>query len=200
MDIISTVILVLYTICSLLLLLYGLNTYWIIYLFLRKRRSHDLSDAETEMRYGGAFAERDSLPVVTTQIPPKDFLRRCLPHLWADTNCALVQARWKGSSATTAPSSAPPGGGDPDQALRRAAQLAVSLRVASGGLLRLYGGRFVLDRASGLDSLRGCLFFRGGGLAGGPSFTGAVFLGDFAATRAGAFSIRVEPELQRAGL
>jgi cellulose synthase/poly-beta-1,6-N-acetylglucosamine synthase-like glycosyltransferase len=186
MDILSYLILSLYTICSLLLLLYGLNTYWMIHLFLRKRQSHDRSDMETERRYAETFTETESLPIVTTQIPlfneinvaerviravakidypaarheiqvlddsddetralvdhvaaelraeghwievfrrsdrvgykagaleagmrvcqgeyiaifdsdfipPKNFLRRTLPHLWADTNCALVQARW----------------------------------------------------------------------------------------------------------
>lgn len=186
MDLLSLVILILYTICSLLLLLYGLNTYWIVILFLRKRGSHELSDAETEERFTDTFDQREALPVVTTQIPlfnefnvaervmravaaidypsarheiqvlddsndetcarvdevaaqlrseghwvtvfrrkdrigykagaleagmkvcqgayiaifdsdfipPKDFLRRTLPHLWADSNCALVQARW----------------------------------------------------------------------------------------------------------
>ena len=186
MDFISSFILILYTICSLLLLLYGLNTYWIIHLFLRKRQSNDLSDVDTEQRFTGKFEEAESLPVVTTQIPlfnevnvaervilavaaidyplarheiqvlddsddetcelvdrltaklraqghwievfrrservgfkagaleagmrackgeyiaifdsdfipPKEFLRRTLPHLWADVNCGLVQARW----------------------------------------------------------------------------------------------------------
>ncbi|MBL6912088.1 MAG: hypothetical protein ISR40_00310, partial [Puniceicoccaceae bacterium] len=53
MDFISSFILILYTICSLLLLLYGLNTYWIIHLFLRKRQSNDLSDVDTEQRFTG---------------------------------------------------------------------------------------------------------------------------------------------------
>jgi len=186
MDFISTVILILYSICSLLLLLYGLNTYWIIHLFLRKRNSHDISDQATEDRFASDFERAAELPVITTQlplfneinvaervirsvaameypmdrheiqvlddsndetcelvdrvalelreqghwvevfrrsdrvgykagaleagmqvckgeyiaifdsdfIPPKNFLRRTLPHLWADDNCALVQARW----------------------------------------------------------------------------------------------------------
>jgi len=186
MDIISTVILILYITCSVLLLLYGLNTYLIIHLFLRKRRSHDVSDAATEASFEAVFTDASNLPVVTTQIPlfneinvaervlravaaieypadrheiqvlddsddetcelvervagdlraqghwveifrrpdrvgykagaleagmqvckgeyiaifdsdfipPQDFLRRILPHLWADENCALVQARW----------------------------------------------------------------------------------------------------------
>ncbi len=186
MDILSTIILVLYTLCSLLLLLYGLNTYLIIHLFLRKLKSHESSDLETEASFEGDFRNPETLPIVTTQIPlfneinvaerviravaeieypkdrheiqvlddsndetcvivdqvaaelreqghkvevfrrddrvgykagaleagmqickgeyiaifdsdfipPKDFLRRALPHLWADSNCALVQARW----------------------------------------------------------------------------------------------------------
>ena len=69
MDFISSFILILYTICSLLLLLYGLNTYWIIHLFLRKHQSNDLSDVDTEQRFTGKFEEAESLPVVTTQIP-----------------------------------------------------------------------------------------------------------------------------------
>lgn len=186
MDIFSMVILGLYTLCSVLLLLYGLNTYLIIHLFLKKRQSHNLSDRVTEANYAAEFQNPASLPVVTTQlplfneinvaerviravaaidypkdrheiqvlddsddetcgivdqvaaelraqghwvdvirrpnrigykagaleagmqacqgdyiaifdsdfIPPADFLRRTLPHLWDDTNCALVQARW----------------------------------------------------------------------------------------------------------
>ena len=69
MDFISSFILILYTICSLLLLLYGLNTYWIIHLFLRKRQSNDLSDVDAEQRFTAKFEEAESLPVVTTQIP-----------------------------------------------------------------------------------------------------------------------------------
>lgn len=186
MDTISTVILVLYTLCSLLLLFYGLNTYLIIHLFLRRRNSGEVEDAATEVRFADTFENLDALPIVTTQIPlfneinvaervmravaaidypssrheiqvlddsndetrelvdrvaaelrdaghwvevfrrpdrvgykagaleaamkvckgeyiaifdsdfipPRDFLRRSLPHLWADESCALVQARW----------------------------------------------------------------------------------------------------------
>lgn len=186
MDIFSTIILVLYTLCSLLLLLYGLNTYLIIHLFLRKRKCNEASDLETEASFEKDFRSPEALPIVTTQIPlyneinvaerviravaeiqypkdrheiqvlddsndetcaivnqvaaelreqghrvevfrredrigykagaleagmqvcqgeyiaifdsdfipPQDFLLRTLPHLWADTNCALVQARW----------------------------------------------------------------------------------------------------------
>lgn len=186
MDFISLLVLVVYTICSLLLLLYGLNTYVMIHLFLRKHKAHTESDPETEAAFAEAFSNPGSLPIVTTQIPlyneinvaerviravagidyPKDrheiqilddsndetcrlvdrvaeelrskghwvevfrrsnrigykagameagmevskgeyiaifdsdfvpppnFLRRALPHLWADSKCGLVQARW----------------------------------------------------------------------------------------------------------
>ncbi len=186
MDIISSIILVFYTLCSLLLLLYGLNTYVIIHLFLRKRQANESSDMETEARFASRFEHAEDLPVVTTQIPlfneinvaerviravagieyphsrheiqilddsddetcalvdrvaaelreqgfwievfrrsdrigykagaleagmavchgeyiaifdsdfipPRDFLLRTLPHLWADERCGLVQARW----------------------------------------------------------------------------------------------------------
>ncbi|HAV14187.1 MAG TPA: glycosyl transferase family 2, partial [Opitutae bacterium] len=69
MDILSTVILLAYTSCSLLLLLYGLNTYVIIHLFLRKRSANAVSDAATEQSYEDRFDSLDCLPVVTTQIP-----------------------------------------------------------------------------------------------------------------------------------
>ncbi|MGB0409728.1 MAG: glycosyltransferase family 2 protein [Opitutales bacterium] len=186
MDLISLIVLVLYTVCSLMLLLYGLNTYVLIHLFLRKRQANVLTDADSEARFADAFDRPEQLPVVTTQIPlfneinvaarvmravaaidyphdrheiqvlddsndetcqvvdrvaaelrgqghrvevfrrddrvgykagameagmavargeyiaifdsdfipPADFLRRALPHLWADERCALVQARW----------------------------------------------------------------------------------------------------------
>lgn len=187
MDILSTTILVLYTLCSLLLLLYGLNTYCIILLFWRKRNAHLHSDSACEAAARPRFElPAQQLPIVTTQIPlyneinvaerviravaaidyphsrheiqvlddsddetcalvdrvaeelraeghwvevfrradrvgykagaleagmavcqgeyiaifdsdfipPADFLQRTLPHLWADANCALVQARW----------------------------------------------------------------------------------------------------------
>jgi cellulose synthase/poly-beta-1,6-N-acetylglucosamine synthase-like glycosyltransferase len=186
MDILSLSILILYTLCSLLLLLYGLNTYCIILLYLRKRNAHKLSDPECEAEARPRFEQVADLPIVTTQIPlyneinvaerviravaaidyplskheiqvlddsddetcalvdsvaeslrakghwvkvfrrttrigykagalqagmaacqgeyiaifdsdfipPADFLQRTLPHLWADANCALVQARW----------------------------------------------------------------------------------------------------------
>ena len=69
MDLISSIILLLYTACSLLLLLYGLNTYVIIHLFLRKRRANTVRDHATEARFAAHFDEPDALPVVTTQIP-----------------------------------------------------------------------------------------------------------------------------------
>lgn len=187
MNIIQTIIIVPYMICSLLLLFYGLNTYYIVSLFLRKRHSNEPDDVATEAafaeRFDGSAAE---LPLVTTQIPlyneinvaerviravaainypqdrheiqvlddsddgtvslvdrvaaelrghghwievvrrpdregykagalatgmaqcrgeyiaifdsdfvpPAEFLRRSLPHLWADPGVGLVQARW----------------------------------------------------------------------------------------------------------
>ena len=186
MEIFRISVLICYTVCSVLLLLYGLNTYFIIYLFLRKRRSNEEADRAVEGRFSAQFEKKDSLPVVTTQIPlynevnvaervitavanidyptdrheiqilddsddetralvdsvaerlrsqghwisvfrrdnrigykagaleegmaecsgdyiaifdsdfipPKDFLRRALPHLLSDEKCALVQARW----------------------------------------------------------------------------------------------------------
>lgn len=69
MDFLSTLILVLYTVCSLLLLLYGLNTYIIIHLFLRKRQANTESDASTEASFADRFEDASALPVVTTQIP-----------------------------------------------------------------------------------------------------------------------------------
>lgn len=69
MELFSSTILVIYTICSLLLLLYGLNTYVLIFFFLRKRRANEVSDADTEARFSVDFELPDRLPVVTTQIP-----------------------------------------------------------------------------------------------------------------------------------
>ena len=188
MDTVSLLILAAYTVCSVLLLLYGLNTYYLIYLFLRRRDLGGSADREVEAAHEDRFAPEQAaeLPVVTTQIPlynelnvaerviravaaidyprdrhqiqvlddsddgtrelvdrvagelreagvwidvvrrtdrtgykagalragmeecagtfvavfdsdfvpPRDFLRRCLPHLWADPACGLVQARW----------------------------------------------------------------------------------------------------------
>lgn len=186
MDLLSSLLFILYTSCSVLLLLYGLNTYLMLFLFLRKRKSNLASDAATEQQFATHFAGRKDLPIVTTQIPlfneinvaervmravaaidypssrheiqvlddsddetcalvdgvaedlrqqghwvevfrrtdrtgykagaleagmevcqgeyiaifdsdfiPRaDFLRRTLPHLWADERCGLVQARW----------------------------------------------------------------------------------------------------------
>jgi cellulose synthase/poly-beta-1,6-N-acetylglucosamine synthase-like glycosyltransferase len=186
MDLLSIIIFALYTTCSLLLLFYGLNTYLMLFLFLRKRKANIESDEAAEKRFEVHFKERDDLPIVTTQIPlfneinvaerviravakidypqacheiqvlddsddetcalvdrvaaelrekghwievfrrdnrigykagaleagmavckgeyiaifdsdfipPAEFLRRTLPHLWADERCGLVQARW----------------------------------------------------------------------------------------------------------
>ncbi|MBT64883.1 MAG: glycosyl transferase family 2 [Puniceicoccaceae bacterium] len=186
MNPLSLFVFVLYTSCSLLLLLYGMNTYLLLFLYLRKRNAHLESDAATEAQFVQHFADREDLPVVTTQIPlyneinvaerviravaaidypsacheiqilddsddetcalvdqaaadlraqghwievfrredrigykagaleagmavckgefiaifdsdfipPADFLRRTLAHLWADKNCGMVQARW----------------------------------------------------------------------------------------------------------
>lgn len=186
MDLLSLIVFALYTSCSLLLLLYGLNTYLVLFLFMRKRNVNLVSDVETEKRFAEHFQGRADLPIVTTQIPlyneinvaerviravaaidyphacheiqvlddsddetcalvdqvaaelrvqghwievfrresrtgykagaleagmavcsgefiaifdsdfipPSDFLRRTLAHLWADEKCGLVQARW----------------------------------------------------------------------------------------------------------
>ena len=69
MEIFRISVLICYTVCSVLLLLYGLNTYFIIYLFLRKRRSNEEADRAVEGRFSAQFEKKDSLPVVTTQIP-----------------------------------------------------------------------------------------------------------------------------------
>ena len=69
MDLVSSIILVFYTLCSLILLLYGLNNYIMIYLFMRKRNANKQSDAETEARFARDFENPESLPIVTTQIP-----------------------------------------------------------------------------------------------------------------------------------
>ena len=59
MDLLSTIILIAYTTCSLLLLLYGLNTYIIVHLFLRKRKANAESDRSTEAAYAEALPEND---------------------------------------------------------------------------------------------------------------------------------------------
>lgn len=69
MNLLSLLILALYTLCSLLLLGYGLNTYLIIHLFLRKRDVGGARDAGVEARHAGRFGHPSGLPVVTTQIP-----------------------------------------------------------------------------------------------------------------------------------
>lgn len=186
MDLFSLVILLGYTTASFLLLCFGLNTYLIIHLYLRRRSTFEKTDVENELAFSSRFQQEKDLPIVTTQIPlynelnvaerviravaaidyPKalheiqvlddsndetcalvdrvaselraegywvsvfrrenrvgykagalragmevckgefiaifdsdfiptsDFLKRTLPHLWADENCGLVQARW----------------------------------------------------------------------------------------------------------
>lgn len=186
MDLLAIIVLSLYTVCSVLLLAYGLNTYCIVHLFLRKRLANEESDREREAAFEERFERSVELPTVTTQIPlyneinvaerviravaaidypkdhheiqvlddstdetceivdalaeelreqghwitvfrredrtgykagaleagmeachgefiaifdsdfvpPGDFLKRTLPHLWSDEGCALVQARW----------------------------------------------------------------------------------------------------------
>ena len=186
MALLNSLLLIAYVSCSLLLLFYGLNTYYLIRLFLRNRDLSGDDDREKEAAYDGRFEEATSLPVVTTQIPlyneinvaeriiravaaidyprrlheiqvlddsddetcavvdevaedlrragfrvsvvrrenrvgykagaleagmaecqgefigifdsdfipPADFYRRILPHLWADAGCGMVQARW----------------------------------------------------------------------------------------------------------
>lgn len=186
MALLNTLLLIAYVTCSLLLLLYGLNSYYMIRLFLRNRDLSGRDDREKEAAYDGRFEAVESLPVVTTQIPlfneinvaerimravaaidyprhlheiqvlddsddetcavvdrvadelrqagcrvsvfrrqdrvgykagaleagmaecggeyigifdsdfipPTDFYRRILPHLWADVGCGMVQARW----------------------------------------------------------------------------------------------------------
>lgn len=71
MNFIQAIVLVPYMVCSLLLLAYGLNTYYIIALFLRKRQSNEDGDAATEAAFAARFgqAETGELPLVTTQIP-----------------------------------------------------------------------------------------------------------------------------------
>ncbi|MDQ8193763.1 glycosyltransferase [Coraliomargarita sp. SDUM461004] len=186
MNLLSLLVFILYTSCSVLLLFYGINTYLVLYLYLRKRQANLESDISTEAQFSDHFQGREDLPVVTTQIPlynevnvaerviravaamdyplacheiqvlddsddetcalvdqvaadlreqghwvevfrrqdrtgykagaleagmavshgeyiaifdsdfipPADFLRRTLAHLWADEKCGLVQARW----------------------------------------------------------------------------------------------------------
>lgn len=186
MTLLSDFFLFVYVCCSVLLLLYGLNTHYIVYLFLKHRDISGRDDLEREARYAERFDSADALPVVTTQIPlynelnvaeriiravaaidypkplheiqvlddsddetcalvdalahelredgyrievlrrenrvgykagaleagmrasegvfigifdsdflpPREFYRRVLPHLWADERCAFAQARW----------------------------------------------------------------------------------------------------------
>lgn len=175
-----------YVACSVLLLLYGLNSHYMIYLFLKNRDLSGRDDREKEAAFDERFDDPQRLPVVTTQIPlyneinvaeriiraaaaidypkhlheiqvlddsddetcalvdqladelgregfrvsvfrrvdrsgykagaleagmavcegefigifdsdfipPREFYRRILPHLWADAQCGFVQARW----------------------------------------------------------------------------------------------------------
>jgi len=71
MNFIQAIVLVPYVACSLLLLAYGLNTYYIIALFLRGRESNEPEDAATEAAFAERFGETGAseLPLVTTQIP-----------------------------------------------------------------------------------------------------------------------------------
>ena len=69
MDFFSTFVLVIYTICSLVLLFYGLNTYVLIHFFIRKHGMDEPRNAETEKLFSERFEAPASLPVVTTQIP-----------------------------------------------------------------------------------------------------------------------------------
>lgn len=186
MTFLNSLLLIAYVVCSLLLLLYGLNSYYMIRLFLRNRDLTGRDDRVKEAAYAERFENEASLPVVTTQIPlyneinvaeriiravaaidyprqlheiqvlddsndetcavvdkvanelrqdgflvsvvrrenrigykagaleagmvectgefigifdsdfipPADFYRRILPHLWADAKCGMVQARW----------------------------------------------------------------------------------------------------------
>ncbi|MEM8867926.1 MAG: glycosyltransferase [Verrucomicrobiota bacterium] len=186
MEYLKGIILVAYIGTSLALLLYGLNTCVIVYLFLRKKGVGADEDRAIEDLATSQFDAPDALPIVTTQIPlyneinvaerviravagidypssrhqiqvlddstdetraivdqvtadlsavghwvevvrrekrsgykagalavgmreakgdyiaifdsdfvpPADFLRRTLPHLWADMRCGMVQARW----------------------------------------------------------------------------------------------------------
>ena len=69
MNLLSLFIFFLYTSCSILLLLYGMNTYLILFLYLRKRNANLESDVATEASFAKHFEGRADLPVVTTQIP-----------------------------------------------------------------------------------------------------------------------------------
>lgn len=66
MNLLSLSVFALYTSCSLLLLLYGMNTYLILFLYLRKRNANVASDAATEADFASHFAGREDLPIVTT--------------------------------------------------------------------------------------------------------------------------------------
>lgn len=69
MLLLNNLILAAYIICTALLLLYGLNSYYMIYLFLRNRDLSGREDRKKEAGYAGRFDQQEGLPVVTTQIP-----------------------------------------------------------------------------------------------------------------------------------
>jgi len=69
MTYVSDLFLFIYVTCSVLLLLYGLNTHYIVYCFLKNRDLSARKDGETEVRFAARLADPASLPVVTTQIP-----------------------------------------------------------------------------------------------------------------------------------
>lgn len=69
MTVLSDFFLFVYVTCSVLLLLYGLNTHYMVYLFLKNRDITERFDREKEARYADRFEAADSLPIVTTQIP-----------------------------------------------------------------------------------------------------------------------------------
>ena len=70
MDLIRLILFFLYTCSSVLLLLYGLNTYCMLYLFLRRRRANQAADADREAQFAQIAQDApERLPIVTTQIP-----------------------------------------------------------------------------------------------------------------------------------
>ena len=70
MTLISFILFFLYTSSSVLLLLYGFNTYWMLYLFLRRRHTNQASDASKETQFAQLAQDTsERLPIVTTQIP-----------------------------------------------------------------------------------------------------------------------------------
>ena len=70
MDLVRFILFFLYTCSSVLLLLYGLNTYCMLYLFLRRRRANQAADADREAQFAQIAQDvPERLPIVTTQIP-----------------------------------------------------------------------------------------------------------------------------------